>query len=605
MPIDGVVFTALSGELQRDLVNARVQDVFSPQSDELVVQLRQPGRTLHLIASIDARMGRLHLTRRQLPKAATPPAFSLLLRKHLIPGRVLEVRQEPMERVLTVVIEGYGTDGGRSERHLIYEIMGRHSNIVLVDGQSGLILDALRRIPHGANSYREILPHRPYVPPPAQDKASPFDITFEQFDALVRHVGAQVPVTKTLQGALMGFGPLAATELVAGAGLPLDTTRGALTFEGIDRLWHALQAMVEALRQGRISPTKVEGTDFVDFWCFEPRTLHGRISTFDTVSTLLEDVFEKRVAAADFERRHKQLTQLVDRHLARLQRKIERQKAELDAAQEADTYKQYGDLITSNLYRLDDTAVKAPTIELLNFYNEGEPIEVAVDPQLTPAQNAQAYYRRYQKARKTMTLAKEHLEASKAEKAYLDTILLALDIATDVTALTEIETELQREGYIDRREDGSRIAPGSKASVRRDEEALSEPLRYRSGDGFLILVGRNNRQNDEITLRRAKPDDVWLHTKDIPGAHVVVVSGGRHIPEGTVMEAASLAAHHSKAKLSSNVPVDVTLRKHVRKPKGAKPGMVIYDHHQTVWVTPGKQPLPALISAKSDEGSDR
>lgn len=597
MPIDGILFTALSRELDTLLANGRIQGVLQPKPDEIVLQVRRPGSTMRLVICVHPQMARVHLTQSSDENPLMPPAFCLFLRKHLLPGRILGVSQPSLERCLTLRIEGYGPEGDRVERHLIVEIMGRHSNVILVDAKSGLIMDALKRIPRDVNSYREVLANRPYVGPPPQEKALPDDITFEEFDVLIRHLPASTQVAKGMQRAIMGMSPLAAREIVARGDLPIETRRSDLSFADIERLWRAFKEMMSALRDGETVPTAVEGDDGSEFWCFPLHTLQGHSTQFGSVQTLLDHVFTERIRARVLEQGVRRLNSAITGHLERISRKIQLQEASVAKGRRAEEYKRNADLLIANLYQLQDFSGDVQTVRLPDYYTDGEPVDIPLDPQLSPSENAQTYYKRYQKARKTVEKAGEQLRASLREQGYLESVQVALASSQTVESLREIELELIRGGYI---ESPKSDRATQRRSKREGAPAASLPLRYASSDGFSISVGRNNRQNDELTLRTAKPDDLWFHTKEIPGAHVLVRTDGKDVPDTTILEAAKLAAYHSKGRMSSNVPVDYTECKYVRKPKGAKPGMVIYDRQKTLFVTPHEDEISRL---ENDENS--
>lgn len=587
MPLDGLVFTALARELAATLKNARVQGVYQPSASELVIHLRQPGESYRLLLSIDPALARVHLTGEDPENPLSPPPFCLLLRKHLMPGRIVDVRQPRFERALEIDVEGRGEDGERTLRRLYVEAMGRHSNVVLTDGD-GIILDAMRRVPGDVNRRRELLPHRPYTPPPAQDRLDPTAVGHEEFDRMIRLVPGDARPAKVLAERVAGFGPLAGREIVARASLDVDATREQLDAAAIDRLYRAFREVVDDLEAGRLAPCAVQSGENVEFWLFPLRTVAGEARRFDTVNELLDWAYGRRAARERLERQKQRLSQLVDQHARRLARKAALQSEELEAATKADEYRIAGDLLTAYLHAVPQGAA---SIQLPNFYDDNRPLEIELDPRLPAPANAQEYYRKYQKAKKTLEKAKEHLEATLAELEYLESIRTALALCEDPGALEEIEAELVKGGYL-------AAAPGAKRtkhSRKQDEgRPASSPLSLTSSDGYRILVGRNNRQNDLVTLELARPDDVWLHAKEIPGAHVIVQAQGKPVPHETLVEAAMVAAHFSKARASSNVPVDYTLRRHVRKPRGAKPGMVIYDHQRTLFVTPDPKLLARL-----------
>jgi len=590
MPIDGLVFTALVQELAGSLKNARIQGVFQPSPTDLVLQLRQPGKTYRLAISIDPSLARVHLTGEDPENPLAPPAFCALLRKHLVPGRVAGIRQPPLERVLELVVDGRGDAGERTRRHLYVEIMGRHSNVILTDDE-GRILDAMKRVPGDVNRHRELLPARPYLPPPAQERVDPWTLDPEAFDRMVRLVPAGAKPAEVLAQNVAGFSPLAGREVVARAGLDPGVTREALAPGDVPKLYQAFREVVQALEPGRAEPCAVDAGERVEFWLLPLLTVEGACRRFPSVNQLVDWVYRRRAAGERFRREQKRLAAVVDQHLRRLDRKIQLQQQEVEAARRAEEYRTAGDLLMSYLHEVQPGASR---VELPNFYDGGRPFAIELDPSETPAANAQRYYRKYQKAKKTLEKAAAQLEASRSERAYLESVKTALELSESPAELEEVEEELRREGYLP-----ERTGPGQKPRAKA-QAAASSPLTWTSSDGFRIVVGRNNRQNDLVTMQMARGDDLWLHAQGIPGAHVIVQTGGKDVPEQTLLEAAVLAALYSKARDSANVPVDYTFRRYVRKPRGAKPGMVIYDHQRTLFVTPDPH-LPERLGARPPE----
>lgn len=584
MPIDGLVFTALCRELSRELVNARVQGVQQAGPHELLVQLRLPGRSRALLISAHPQASRLHLTGVEPPRSPSPSPFCLFLRRHLIPGRLLGVEQPPFERVARLVIEGQGDDGERALRELVVEATGRHSNVILVDRESGLVLDALKRIPAEANRLREIFPGKPYLPPPSQEKLDPGQADFEAFDRALRHSPADAPLSRILCERWMGIGPFASKELLARAGLPPGARREELDEGAVQRLWESFRELFAALARGEIAPSAVVRESERALWIFPILSEQGSRLDFPSVSALLDWDWEISSNAARKAALESRLRSALRQHLERLERKIARQEAEVESGRRAEELKAAADLLTANLYRLRDLPAGTEKVRLAGFSGEGE-VEIELDPALTPAQNAQEYYRRFQKAKKTVEKASQQLQASIAEREYLESVLTSLALCTDQSALEEVEQELLAGGYL-REEKGKGPAPKGREPAA--------PMAWSSSDGFPIFAGRNNRQNEHLTLRVAHDHDLWFHAKDIPGAHVLVRTGGRPVPERTLYEAAQIAALHSKARSSANVPVDYTQRRHVRKPKGSRPGMVIYERQKTLYVTPDPAVLDAL-----------
>lgn len=577
MPIDGLLFTALTAELDQKLRHARVQEVHQTGANQVYLQLRQPGQTLYLRMSAHPERAAIFLTESEPTNRVpgVPPPFCQVLRKHLIPGRIISVTQPPFERLLHVTIEGFDDKGERVERRLIVEVMGRHSNLILIDGREDMVLDAVRRIYGDVNRHREIAPNRPYVPPPPQKRANPLDATFETFDRSIRLIPAAERLDRALYQGYTGLSPFAAKEILARAGLQPMSVRSDLTPDHIDTLYRNLQELASRALKGDVEPTVVLSDDRDEFWVFPILTCAGDMRTFPSVNSMLDFVYHRLEHRERATNLHQRLNQTIDKHLKRAEKKASRQRKSLQQAADSDRFRLFGDLLTANLYRLQPGL---ESVSLPNYEADGELATIQLDPRLSPADNAQAYYRRYRRAKKTKKQAGQQLESTMKEIEYLTSVQGALDTCKEYDDLVEIEDELIREGYLDD------VPAGRPKSAPKGPP---QPMTFTSSDGFRIWVGRNNKQNDYLTMHLAKDDDLWLHVKDMPGAHVVIsTQKGQRVPDSTIQEAAELAVLYSKAQHSSNVPVDYTYRRYVRKPKGARPGMVIYDHQQTLYITP-------------------
>lgn len=633
MALDGIVCAGLRAELEARLANARVSRVYQAGSD-VYIEWRQPGEDLMLSLSAHPQHARAHLTGRPVEPPPTPPAFCMLLRKHLMPGRLLRVEQTGLERILAFRIEGLDEGGRRAERLLVCELMGRHSNIILIDAK-GVIIDALRRATAAVNVHREVMPGAPYVAPPAQAKQDLRTASPDWIARLVRHAAPDARWDRLLSDALFGIGPSAARALCLSAGIDpagrrrdLDGAGEQDAAEAASRLTTAVGQLQAALAAGEWQPTSwwpEDGSGVpADFWALDwplagptrsdrpagnsplapAELIPHRHRSFSAMLDACYAAWLGRDA-------HRTLTEGLERvvrgHLDRLVKKSERQAEAVAGADRAETWQVWGELLLAQPQRARPGESK---VTVANYYDpSGGEVEIPLDPRLTLVQNAQQYFKRYQKARRTEKAARAEWEKTRAEIEYLEGVAEAIrqagdDVAAGTAALLEIREELGAEGYAPvKTGDSGRLRPdGSRRVVPRgrskpEPDLAAGPRRFRSPDGFSILVGRNNRQNDALTLRLARPDDLWLHCKEIPGSHVIIRTEGTAPPESTVLAAAGLAAYYSRARQSSSVPVDYTLCRHVRKPRGARPGMVIYDHHRTVFVTPAAEALPEAEEA--------
>lgn len=597
MAFDSTVMAAIVSELSDKLTGGRISKIYQPQGDEIALLIYAGGNNHRLLLSANARFARLHLTTVEKKNPPAPPTFCMLLRKYVEGGRILAIRQAGRERICRIHIGVTDELGNPAEFVLVAEVMGKHSNIVLLNPQ-GRIVDAVRRVTEEVNRYRELLPGLPYVPPPPIDKLDPAAVSADVLSGLL-DAHADKQAWQFLLDTVDGLGPLLAKESVARAGFAPETPAPALDL-------NALAAAVSALatpdqyepcllldREGRVK----------DFHVLPLVHWPGAVRTgFNSVSACLDAFYGRKEEDDKFSALRGSLAKLVRDEAGRVRRKFQLQTESLKTSENSEEFRVLGELITSNLWQIkkgDEEAV------VVNYYDtEGAEVTIKLDPALSPAENAQAYYRRYQKARSGREMIQDQLTKSRSELEYLEQVEATLAQATSLPDLEEIRRELQAEGYLaDKKERrgapekgrGGKGRAGAEKAPTKAEDKPQPPITVRSTDGLEIWVGRNNRQNDYLTTKLAAPNDYWFHTKEIAGSHVILrVQPGQDVPEQAIHEAAALAAYHSKGRNSSAVPVDYTLRKHVRKPNGARPGMVIYEHHKTLWVTPDPELIPLL-----------
>jgi len=576
MPFDGFVLAAVRRELEAELPGRRIERIYQPDPYELAVLIHRPGGRLRLILSAHPYHARVHLTAQGRENPVSPPLFCMVLRKHLEGARILKVDQPGLDRVLVLHLEGRNELGETASRQLICEIMGRHSNIILVDADSGRIIDAIKRYTHAVSRYREVLPGRPYVPPPEQNKLNPLDLTADDFYRALLEQPLEMKLADLLQRRLDGISPQLAGEIVYRAGLDADTVLDQCGEHELRLLWQALQQMAGQARQGIFQPTLIfdRQGEPVDFAAFA-LTRYGLPCRSGTMNELVDVFYTGRQAADRREALRQSLLSIIRRETARVAKKLSLQEESLLKAERAEDYRLYGELLTANIYRLKKGATEAV---LENFHApDGSAVTIPLDPQLTPAENAQAYFTRYTKARHAGETARARAKESKEELDYLQGVETAVLQALSETELAEIRRELIDQGYL-------KAEPAPRQKKKEREKPV--PLAFTSSDGLTILVGRNNRQNDYLTLRLARDTDIWLHTKNIPGAHVIIRTEGKTVPARTLREAAVLAAYFSRARQSQNVPVDYTERRNVHKPGGARPGFVIYTGQRTITADP-------------------
>jgi len=585
MPLDGITLNSVVQELSGALTGGRIDKIQQPEPDEIIIALRSRGQNYKLLLTANANSPRIHLTEIAKNNPLQAPMFCMLLRKHLGGGRLVEIIQPDFERIVEFYIESPNELGDLSVKRLIVEIMGRHSNIILVDA-SGTIMDSIRHVSRERSSVREVLPGRPYFRPPSQGKVSPVPIDEGYFLSLFdreEHVGKRLqPI---IYQSYNGISPIIGSEICLRANVPADAFVEAVSREEQSRLFGVFAALYEDIQKGRFECYIYEG-EKRDFSAIA-LTVYNHLpksELFDSPSEMVERYYRRQDTHYRMAQKTADLRKLVSNHLERCQRKGQIHQANLLDTENREQLRKWGELITAYIYAIPSGADRA---KVSDFYDNGTDIEIPLDPTLTPSENAQKYFKGYNKAKRAFIALQEQIKVNDEDLAYLDSVLAAIDTVTDEADITDIRAELAEEGFLKKRQQKGKGQKGQKKS---------KALHYKSSDGFDIYVGKNNTQNDELTLRFAHPEDIWMHTKDIAGSHVIIQKGGREIPDTTIMEGALLAAYHSKGRQSGQVPVDYVTRRHVRKPKGAKPGFVIYDSHKTVYVTPEETKIESIPS---------
>lgn len=570
MSLDGAFLHIVRNELM-PLIGGRVDKVYQPSREEIVVSLR----TLHdgakkLIFSANSMSARVNLTTAAFENPQQPPMLCMLLRKHLGGGRLSDIRQDGLERILYFDFECTNEIGDAVTNTLIAEIMGRHSNIILV--RDGRVIDSVKRVTDDISSVRRVLPNIEYETPPREDRLCLTECSAD--DVLAAIADSPERLSKKLTSVLEGVSPIFARECAYYAAKDVDAVCCDLTDSAKDRLRFILGRAKKALDGDAEFTVVSELNGRKKDFCFiniEQYSTGMLISHCSSANELLDSFF----AAADKTERTKQrahdLLKLLMNAYERVSRKLELQKKELAECGEREVFRVCGDLLNANIYRLEKGMTK---VTLEDFYT-GEAREITLDARLTPAQNAQKYYTEYRKLDTAEKMLTDLIAKGQQELIYIDSVFDSVSRTDSEADLAEIRRELREQGYL-------------RGGVRADEKVkkLSEPLKFRSSDGFDISVGRNNRQNDQLTLKTAKATDIWLHTQGLAGSHVIIKTESREVPEQTLFEAAMLAAYHSKGRESSQVPVDYTAVKFVKKPAGAKPGMVIFTNNRTLFVAP-------------------
>ncbi|GHV04888.1 hypothetical protein FACS1894217_00870 [Clostridia bacterium] len=547
MPLDAICLSAVTDELRGQLIGARVDKVVQPERDELGIAVRsQTIGNVKLLISANQNHARIHLTAQSRENPSTPPMFCMLLRKHLNGARVVEITQPAFERAVLLVFDATNEMGERVKRTLVAELQGRHSNIILLD-ENERIVDCLKRVDYEMSEQRPVLPGLFYHLPPKPDKIAPDDI------AAWRELDAANLTDKAIIARFSGISPLIAREISHN---------------------RDISGFVERVKSKQFTPVLLsDGGKPVDF-AYMPITQYGGLYQLDTLSgfsQLLDNFFTARDSREHLQKRASGLRKTVKTALERTRRKLALQAVEYEATLNRERLRECGDLLMANLHNMTrgDAA-----ITVADFYHDDAPATIKLDVLLTPHRNASKYYHNYQKAKNAQEMLKINIERGNIDLEYLESVLNALDNIAGEADIRDIQDELIAAGFLPKRKD-----------VKKAQKT-SKPLVFTTESGINIYVGRNNRQNDELTLKTAAKSDIWLHVQKIAGSHVIIDCKNGEPSDADLLKAATLAAQYSQARNGLKVPVDYTRVKYVKKMAGGKPGMVIYDRFKTIIVDP-------------------
>lgn len=587
MALDAIAVCCLVGEFNRVLIGAKVDKVYQPEKDELALSLRTREGSYKLLLSANPSHSRAHFTKISKPNPKSAPMFCMLLRKHLSGGRIVSITQPRFERIIDFGIESYTELGDLTIKHLIIEIMGRYSNIILTDSE-GRIHDSIKRIDALHSSVRQVLPSLLYKLPPEQSKTDLICLTKDNVGEVFKGLSEGIRADKAIMEKVSGISPLIAREVVYRAVGRADLYFAELGSEKIKALENELIEISNSVLNNRFSPCIIyNNKKAVDFSAIEILQYQSgaSVNKKDSINEILEQFYSEKDRIERHKQRSAALIKMVGNNIDRCVKKLVLLKSTIDKAKNSDKYKLCGDLIIANIYKIRQGERLA---KLENYYEGGNIVEVPLDENLSPQANAQKYYKKYNKAKNAFAEATKQIKIANDELEYLENVLEFIKRSNNIEELAEIKLELAKGGYIKDNERPKRKANESKAP---------KPFHFISSDGFDIYCGKNNIQNDYLTLKFANSNDLWFHTKNIPGSHTVIKLGiDKNVPDGTILEAANIAAFHSSAKDSSQVPVDYTTVKNVKKPNGAKPGMVIYDHYNTVYIEPDEKIVERLKS---------
>lgn len=578
MALDGIFLSLIKDELTDSLEDARVDRIHQPSKEEIIINFRTRQKPHKILFNVNASQARIHETYLTVENPKAPPMFCMLLRKHLSSGKLISIRQDGFERILYFDFDSSNEMGDIVRLTLVIEIMGRHSNLILVNSE-GKILDSIKRIGQDVSSVRPVLPGMLYSPPPKEKRLSIFDFkNNELLEALEKN--REKDMSKVLLHTFEGISPVMAREAVFYSAKTDTLSFKDLTDGQKDKLCFFFTNTADSVTEhkNKFVTLKTKENQLKDF-CFTDILQYGSLmirKEFSSPSELLDYFYAERDQLSRTKQRADDLFKLLISTSERINRRISNQLTELEQCKNRDDYKKTGDLIISNIYKIKKGDGE---VMLTDYTSEDMPeIKVRLDKRLTPQQNAQKYYNEYKKCDTAEKMLTRLIKEGKQEILYIDSVFDSLTRASNESDILALREELYEQGYL-------KTPRGKKAKPQK----MLPPLKFKTSGGFEVLVGRNNRQNDKLTLKDSLKTDIWLHTKDIPGSHVILKTNGLSPTDTDISQAACIAAYHSKAKNSSSVAVDYTYVKNVKKPNGAKPGMVIFTDNKTLFVTPDEE----------------
>ena len=581
MALDGVFLRLTKNQLE-PLIGGRVDKIHQPSREEILLTIRTREGAFRLLFNTGAGNARVHVTKAEIENPKTPPMFCMLMRKHLSSGKLMDIRQDGFERILYFDFDSANEMGDICRFTLAIEIMGRHSNLILINSENKIV-DSIKRVGQDMSSVRMILPGMTYTFPPKERRLS---LIYNESSEICSGVKEYPKYTlpKALMKVIEGISPVFAREAEFYTAKGEELVVENMTDEHFDRLGFFLKKTASDLKSGENKYTVLRTKDgLLKDFCFCDISQYGNLmitKQFESPCEVLDYFYSQRDSVARMKQKAQDLFKLLMNTIDRISRRTANQRQELKECAEREKFKKYGDLIMSNLYKIEKGQ---GSVEVEDFYEPDCPIiKIKLDKRLNPSQNAQKYYREYRKldtAEKKLTgLIKEGEE----ELLYIDSVFDSLTRATTEGEVVELRSELAEQGYV------------KLSRIKGKPPKAMPPMKFTSSDGYEILVGRNNKQNDKLTCKTADKTDIWLHTKEITGSHTIIRCNGENPPESTILEAAIIAAYHSKGRNSAQVPVDYTLIKNVKKPTGAKPGMVIFTSNQTLYVTPDEDLVEKL-----------
>lgn len=575
MPFDGIFFKSISDELNASILNGRVEKITQVSKDEVIIQIFNGGTKYKLYISVAASNPRIHLTKSNYENPETPLNFCIFLRKHLLGSRISQVFLHGLERILEIAFEGYNEIGDFVKKVLIIEIMGKHSNIILLNDERK-IMDSIKHIDFSTSRLREVMPGRDYVIPATQDKINSLEENINCREAFIENKTV-TELEASIIASFYGFSPFISHRITS---MALANANGDNLSEASCKVFEAL---IECIKNSNWKPYIIFSKGVPnDFHCLLSESFEQQesIHHFPSPSQAIDEYYLSRAVKDKFSQKKNDMIKHVKTKIEKCKKKITIQENKLSDVKDMDMLKIYGELLTANLYSIKD---KVSSVDVKNYYSEDyATITIPLDINKSASDNTQMYFKKYAKAKNTFVAADSMIKKFRLELEYLEGLLFQLEENDNDNELNEIKEELISEGiFLERKK-------------TRRSNTPSKPHEFISSDGFLILVGKNNRQNDRLTFKLTARHDIWLHTQKIHGSHVVIRTEKKDVPDTTLIEAGSIAAFFSKAKDDNNIPVDYTTIKYVKKPSNAKPGFVIYENFKTIIVSPNKELIERL-----------
>ena len=582
MALDGLVISHIVHELKTNILDGRINKINQPEKDELVLTIKSNRQQYKLLLSANPSLPLVYFTNESTVNPMVAPNFCMLLRKHLNSAKIVKISQPNFERIIDIKIEHYDELGDLCYKHLIIELMGKHSNIIFTD-DNNMIIDSIKHISALVSSVREVLPNKPYFIPKQENKLCPLDINLSSFIVLATNTNK--PAYKFLYSSFVGLSPLIANEICHRASIDSETYINSLEPDIIQHLYNTLNRVLEVVSTHEYTPCIVyqdgEPVEYssISLTCYT----NGIQKPYSTICELLNTFYSEKAVINRIKQKSVDLRKIVTTNLERARKKYSLQQKQLEDTNKKDKYKIYGELLTTYGYSIESGYKKV----ILNNYYTGEDITIPLDTTLSPIDNAKKYFDKYNKLKRTYTALSEQIIETENDINYLESVSNALDIALYESDLIDIKNELINAGYIK-----NRVKNTNKKSKTQKND--NKPLHYLSSDGFHIYVGKNNLQNDELTFKFASNNDWWFHAKGIAGSHVIVKSNGEELPDRTFEEAGQLAAYYSKGRDQQKVEIDYIQKKHIKKPNNAKPGFVIYHTNYSLIASPNISSLQRI-----------